>query len=323
MNISITSGLFYFNLPKMINKIHAMIKYILILLIAASVQKCTTEDENPKPGEIVDSNIVSPTYGKTKIADLVLIYQGGGHRPMEWTKDQFLPYVVHEDQQGNKNWLFDGFLFLEFKDGKGHNYAPGYDKLNARCPEWEWLLDRRFAKDKAFSSLNQCIAEQKAAIGNPGFKHKMISGIPSPILNQDDWGEINGTKPGSMNGKKSIKPIEGSWFEFQHHNAAEGKYWNPTLEKFTSQQWEAKVKEIAGCGIRYLVLLDVAIYGKSYYPSELLPQHQMGCDDPLETILSAADKYGIRFFVSNGFFGEWRNPVFLMKDPGVNKLRRL
>ena len=40
---------------------------------------------------------------------------------------------------------------------------------------------------------------------------------------------------------------------------------------------------------------DIAIYDKSFYPSKLLPQHQLGCDDPLETILSAADKYGIRF----------------------------
>ncbi|MCK3685740.1 DUF4855 domain-containing protein [Maribellus sp. YY47] len=133
-------------------------------------------------------------YGKINIADLVLIYQGGVHRPMEWTKEEFLPYVVHENQQGEVNWLFDGFLFLEFKDGKGRNYAPGYEKQNARKPEWEWLLDRRFEKDKAFSALNQCIEEQIQKIGKPGFKHKLVSGIPSPILDQDDWGELDGQK---------------------------------------------------------------------------------------------------------------------------------
>lgn len=120
---------------------------------------------------------------------------------------------------------------------------------------------------------------------------------------------------------KSVKPIEGTWFEFQHHNTAEGKYWNPTLENFTAEQWDVKVKEIADAGMRYLVLLDVAIYDKSFYPSNLLPQHKMGCEDPLEAILSAADKYDINFFVSNGFFGNWRDPAFLMKDPGVNNLR--
>jgi hypothetical protein len=120
---------------------------------------------------------------------------------------------------------------------------------------------------------------------------------------------------------KNIKPIEGSWFEFQHHSAVEGKPWNSTLEKFTDQQWDAKIKEMADAGLRYLVLLDIAIYGKSFYPSVLYPQHHLGCADPLETILSAADKYGIHFFISNGFFGDWTNPVFLMKDKAVYQLR--
>ena len=125
----------------------------------------------------------------------------------------------------------------------------------------------------------------------------------------------------SVSKRTSIKPIEGSWFEFQHHSSIEGKYWNPVLEKFTAEQWDAKVKEIADAGLRYLVLLDVAIYGKSFYPTTLLPKYELGCNDPLETILNAADKYGISFFVSNGFYGDWRNPVLLMKDPDVNKLR--
>lgn len=118
-----------------------------------------------------------------------------------------------------------------------------------------------------------------------------------------------------------VKSIEGTWFEFQHHNEPEGKYWNPALAGFTAMQWDAKVKEIADAGIRYLVLLDVAIYGKSFYPSSLLPKHDMGCEDPLEAVLAAADKYGLRFFISNGFFGEWRNPVMLMQDAGVRQLR--
>ncbi|WP_080904847.1 DUF4434 domain-containing protein [Parabacteroides sp. Marseille-P3160] len=120
---------------------------------------------------------------------------------------------------------------------------------------------------------------------------------------------------------KKTKPIEGTWFEFQHHNLAEGKYWNETLQTFSAAQWETKVKEIAESGIRYLVLLDVAIYDKAFYPSSLLPQHDMGCEDPLETVLSAADKYGINFFVGNDFFGDWTNPYFLMTDPKINKLR--
>lgn len=120
---------------------------------------------------------------------------------------------------------------------------------------------------------------------------------------------------------KKIKPIEGSWFEFQHHSAVEGTPWNSALEKFTAEQWEAKIKEMADAGLKYMVLLDIAIYGKSFYPSSLLPKHWLGCDDPLEIILSAADTFGVRFFISNGFFGDWTNPVLLMKDKEVHQLR--
>jgi hypothetical protein len=133
-------------------------------------------------------------YGKTDIADLVLIYQGGVHRPMEWTSDQFLPYVIHKDQKGTTNWLFDGFLFLEFKDGKGKNFVPGYDAQNARKEDWQWLMGRQLEKDKAFSALDQCISQQIKLLGKPEFKHKLIVGIPSPIYNQKDWGEIGGQR---------------------------------------------------------------------------------------------------------------------------------
>jgi len=120
---------------------------------------------------------------------------------------------------------------------------------------------------------------------------------------------------------KKIRPIEGSWFEFQHISAVEGTPWNPALEKFTAEQWDAKIKELADAGLRDLVLVNIAGYGKTFYPSALMPKHKLGCEDPLEVVLFAADKYGVRFFVSNGFFGDWTQAAFLMKDPEVHKLR--
>lgn len=126
--------------------------------------------------------------------------------------------------------------------------------------------------------------------------------------------------PNTISGK--VKPIDGSWFEFQHHSAAEGEYWNRTLAQFTDSQWNEKIKEIAATGIRYLVLLDVAIHDKSFYPSRILPHHtDMICADPLEAVLSAADQYGIKFFVSNGFYGDWTNAAFLMQDKEVERKR--
>ena len=55
-----------------------------------------------------------------------------------------------------------------------------------------------------------------------------------------------------------LKPITGTWFEFQHHNIPEGKYWNPICRWFSDEQWEAKVDEIAELGMKYIVLLTTA-----------------------------------------------------------------
>ncbi|MGX5819947.1 DUF4855 domain-containing protein [Chitinophaga lutea] len=173
----------------------------------------------------------SAQYGKTNIADLVLIYQGGAHRPMEWNKDQFRPYVVHESRDGKKNWLFDGFLFLEFKDGKGRTYAPGYEKTPARRQEWEWLLDRQFEKNKAFDALDQCIAEQKKAIGKPGFKHRLVVTIPVPIRGQKDWGNLNGKDLDFGDEKDRLEASKWYMEKFLERFKQQG-YKNITLDGF-------------------------------------------------------------------------------------------
>lgn len=133
----------------------------------------------------------SKEYMTTDIEDLALIYQGGVHR-LDWTVDQFQPYVVHQYVDGRKEWLFDGFLFLEFKDGKGYGYGSRYDKNDARKEEWLWLLDRIFEKRKSLSALDQCIDNQIKEIGKPGFKHKVVIGLPEALPGQKDWGELNG-----------------------------------------------------------------------------------------------------------------------------------
>lgn len=125
------------------------------------------------------------------VQDLALIYQGGSHR-LDWTVDEFRPYVVHEYADGTKDWLFDGFLFLEFKNGSGRHYTVGYEKLNARKGEWAWLLDRIFEEGKSLSALDACITEAAGELGKPGFKHQIVLGLPEAIRDQKDWGELDG-----------------------------------------------------------------------------------------------------------------------------------
>jgi hypothetical protein len=119
----------------------------------------------------------------------------------------------------------------------------------------------------------------------------------------------------------AIKPIMGSWFEFTHGFAPEGKYWNSVLPTFTEAQWKAKVKEISATGMEYLVLMAVANDGKTFYPSKLQPRYDYACQDPLEAVLSAADECGIKFFVSNDFWVSWDDTAKMMTDAKIAGLR--
>jgi hypothetical protein len=118
-----------------------------------------------------------------------------------------------------------------------------------------------------------------------------------------------------------IKPISGSWFEFQHMGHVEGEYWNGHLASFTAEQWKEKVFEIREIGMEYLVLMSVASTGKAFYPTKLASLFPMACSDPLEAVLSAADECGIKFFVSNDFWADASNMEIIMRGAETKKIR--
>ncbi len=126
----------------------------------------------------------------------------------------------------------------------------------------------------------------------------------------------------AASGNTGIKPISGSWFEFQHVLPAEGKYWDPDLAAFTAAQWREKVREISDIGFKYLVIQEVALDGKAFYPTKLTPRFKLACDDPLEAVLAAGDEFGVKFFVGNDFWDDCHKGEFLMTDPGIRKLRK-
>jgi Domain of unknown function (DUF4434) len=115
------------------------------------------------------------------------------------------------------------------------------------------------------------------------------------------------------------KPISGSWFEFQHHATVEGVDWNPACAIFTRDQWNLKIKEISETGMEYLVLMATALYYRSFYPTSIFPQWKLACDDPMEAVLSAADKYGIKFFIGGGFYGDWQDPRIVANPVAAKK----
>lgn len=102
------------------------------------------------------------------------------------------------------------------------------------------------------------------------------------------------------------RKIDGTFFEFSHHNIPEGKYWNPALLNFTAEQWRSKVREIADIGMEYIVVMATALYDRCYFKSSVFPFAEIGCSDPIEAVLSEADEKGVKVFLGNGFYGDWR-----------------
>lgn len=123
------------------------------------------------------------------------------------------------------------------------------------------------------------------------------------------------------NRNPNIKPIMGSWFEFKHHLDFEGVYWNNTLAQFTDEQWKTLIKDISETGMQYLVLMSVADSGKTFYPSALQSRYDYTSSDPLETVLSAADEYGLKFFISNDYWSDFRDVNNMMTNKDIALLR--
>ena len=114
-----------------------------------------------------------------------------------------------------------------------------------------------------------------------------------------------------------MRKIDGTFFEFRHHNTPEGKYWNPALEKFEGTDWRQKIREISELGMEYVVIMATALYERCYFKSEVFPFAENVCADPVEEVLDEADKCGVKVFLGNGFYGDWRKAGNNIKDKEV------
>ena len=138
-------------------------------------------------------------------ADTVLIYQGGSGR-LPWTPEQFAPYVsYHDPRDGREKWLFDGFLFIEFRTGFMANPTfsgtEGKGKwLPADKNDWLKLLDKNFEiladghQCHGVPALEQCCAETEKRLGAPLRQRQVILTLPEPVENFTNWGELDGHK---------------------------------------------------------------------------------------------------------------------------------
>lgn len=111
--------------------------------------------------------------------------------------------------------------------------------------------------------------------------------------------------------KRIVREISGSWIDFCHPNPHEGDYWNDATHGFSASDWEEKIAEMAALGIDLVIVGATVLQGKSFYPSAIVSEKWgHACDDPLEAVLSGADRLGMKVYLGAGFFsgdtGRWQ-----------------
>jgi len=212
---------------------------IALLFLTAGLYACSSGDDPLVEPEIPIKNDTGFMWEEKRdtilgCKDLVLIYGGGAHRTTTWSKDYMAPYVTYKDASGNEHWLFDGFLFLEFKNGLGKMFAEGYDSTGANQHEWKALADYYFQSKIALGGLDNAIEEAIVRVGQPSEKRKVVICLPEPITGQKDWGSVkNGvqldfSKPADRISacKWYINYVRGKFKELQYDNIElAGFYW--------------------------------------------------------------------------------------------------
>lgn len=193
---------------KILTYVPLFLSTILCLIVCSNGYSGNSDDE------IIfreDVKLENHKHYKAVPNDLVLIYDGGIHRNIKWDKNHFSPYVSTLKSEKH-TLLFDGFLFLEIKDGKGRGFASGYEKLAARKTEWTALLENYFSEGNAIHALNAQLEDVflSGKIADELDKRKVVLALPEPIPNQTDWGELDGISLNFSNKKDRLKACK--WY---------------------------------------------------------------------------------------------------------------
>jgi hypothetical protein len=124
--------------------------------------------------------------------------------------------------------------------------------------------------------------------------------------------------PNTASVLRGIKPITGSAFGFQ--STEQGLDWSLACARFTAAQWQAKIEEMAEIGIDTVLLTATARYYRAFFDTSIFPKWRLACDDPLEAVLSAADRCKVKFFIGAGFYGLLDDDKTI-SDPAAQKQR--
>lgn len=145
-------------------------------------------------------------------------------------------------------------------------------------------------------------------------KHKVILKV------ENGFQKITKSKPIEIitSDIRSIRQISGAWTGIYHWSEIEGKHWNQDIKKMTDSQWREMVRAMKKIEMNMIVIQEVfrneyyvgkhsltvdSYEGKAFYPSGLYPGRMpIAAEDPIEAILSEADRQGMQVLVGVGMF---------------------
>lgn len=117
---------------------------------------------------------------------------------------------------------------------------------------------------------------------------------------------------------RSTRRLGGAWVDLHHHDPAEGKPFDAELGRTSDAEWRELVRAMHEVDQKLLVITMMfqnfthrgrhnteteGYQGKAYYPSKLFPGHMpIASPDPLEAILSEADRRGMHVMPGVGMY---------------------
>jgi hypothetical protein len=117
---------------------------------------------------------------------------------------------------------------------------------------------------------------------------------------------------------RSTQQINGAWVGLYHWSETEGKMWNPDIKKLTEDQWKELVRSMHNIKMNIIVIQESfrnemyvdkhhieqeGYKGKAFYPSLLYANRMpITTNDPIEAVLSEADKLNMNVFIGVGMY---------------------
>ncbi|WP_270089935.1 DUF4434 domain-containing protein [Sphingobacterium sp. SYP-B4668] len=117
---------------------------------------------------------------------------------------------------------------------------------------------------------------------------------------------------------RSTRLIDGAWAGIYHWSETEGKHWNADIKKMTDDQWREMVRGMHKLKMDIVVIQEVFrneeyvgkhqttvenYKGQAFYPSKLYEGRMpIAANDPIEAILSEADRLNMHVFLGVGMF---------------------